>query len=362
MSALAQTRVFISGVFRSGTSLLTRALNAHAEIKAAYQPFTAVFKRWRDCFCDQQVESRFDRDLPMGMEYFPTADFLEWFARDALRLGLDKGDLNDLKRLLRDSLSSADSELPPQVAPHIDALAAGTFADLLDQLFGIIDRCLPQKRARVLGIKEVWCEEFFQPLLSQDRYRVLHIFRDPRAVLASRNSGRYLQSRGGMKYPLLFVAHTWRRSLSFLDRHQGHPRYWHLRYEDLVSDPVASMNAICRFLEVDDDPAMVNPACYTTIGGAPWNPNSTFASARAFNVASIDYWRRSLAAEEIGLLEFLLQREMRTLGYSPTQPLFGLEDFLAYQEDTSAITKWLRCPPFLLSRIQKERELARIKP
>ena len=78
-----------------------------------------------------------------------------------------------------------------------------------------------------------------------------------------------------------------------------------------------------------------------------------------FNTSSIDYWKKVLQPKEIGIIEFLCNCEMKELGYSRVEPKFGLEDFMNFQEDESAIIKWLKKSPYILDAEQKEKELAR---
>ena len=226
-----KTFLFISGIFRSGTTLLTRALAAHPQIKVVYQPFTPVFKIWRNLYFKQILKESFEPDRPMGENCFFSDERLNYFNQHALEVEFNMEDLEEFKQQLKWTMNNDSHERHWAILDYLNELRPGKAKTLLIKFMEIIDRCISKKKASVIGFKEVWCEEFFVPLLSLPGFKVLHIFRDPRSVLASRNTGRYLAFCGGKKYPLLFVARTWRRSCTYWNLNKSKPGYAWLRYE-----------------------------------------------------------------------------------------------------------------------------------
>lgn len=101
--------------------------------------------------------------------------------------------------------------------------------------------------------------------------KIIHMFRDPRAIFASelrRRSAsplrfpyRQLHRTGPLftLYILLQVTYAWLRASNLHFKYEKlYPdRYYLLRFEDLVTDPESSTRELCGFLEVDLQEAML---------------------------------------------------------------------------------------------------------
>jgi Sulfotransferase family len=83
--------------------------------------------------------------------------------------------------------------------------------------------------------------------------RFVHLIRDGRDVMLSR-AGRSARDVAPQR-----VAKRWKNRI-LKARKQGErvPHYLEVRYEDLVSEPEATLRRICEFAELDFDPAMLD--------------------------------------------------------------------------------------------------------
>jgi omega-hydroxy-beta-dihydromenaquinone-9 sulfotransferase len=134
--------------------------------------------------------------------------------------------------------------------------------------------------------------------------RVVHVMRDPRAVLASQKRRYQLRKLGGRNVPLTEVARLWlnyhpitmvrlwlaaTREAMALD---GHPRFSIVRYEDLVLDSRQAVETLCRELGLSFQPAMLD---------VPHWGSSTVrhTSAAGPSRASLEKWREILDGAEI---------------------------------------------------------------
>lgn len=128
--------------------------------------------------------------------------------------------------------------------------------------------------------------------------RIVHAFRDPRAILASEwrriavsNSNNLC---GSLAYGIrslaviAYVTFTWLYAVKLHCRYcTRYPDNYRLsKYEDLVLKPEESVRELCEFVGIPYSEAMLNPA----------SQGSSFSQAResGFNLGAIDRWRQCL--------------------------------------------------------------------
>ena len=160
--------------------------------------------------------------------------------------------------------------------------------------------------------------------------RIVHTVRDPRGVYASRlrraQQGEWgLKARmpwlpGWLVNPLLppiemiYAARSWNAAAKWDRRLPAElgGRYLRIRFEDLVSDPEATVRRVCAFLGVPFVPAMLVD---TDIVG------SSFESDRhartGFDATIADRWRREVGAPARRLLGWATRGDLGRLGYRP---------------------------------------------
>ena len=222
--------VFISGMFRSGTTLMARMLSAHPEIAVASDPSLPLFKFFRS-YLYKKVGIEIPYNYPLEDYYFSRKylDYLDILTHANLSEYIEEGHLP----LLKEEIKKYSEPYAPRVVDKLDYLLGTTFAELLVSLLDIIHDVYMSmgKTPKVVGIKEVWANEFILPLHNTyDNFLFIEIVRDPRAVSASKN----VQDD---KYPWLFLARQWRKLATFTLFHlRKLPREKHLliKYEDLI--------------------------------------------------------------------------------------------------------------------------------
>ena len=130
--------------------------------------------------------------------------------------------------------------------------------------------------------------------------KVIHTFRDPRAIFTSRKKKAEKKKqkvlntvirKTGLVFEIfssLHVITNWRR-VKRLDeqyRQRFPDRYILLKYEDLVCAPKATIQALCQFLGVDYSEAMLQQ----TMVNSSYLPDG----AAGFDGAAADRWREHL--------------------------------------------------------------------
>jgi hypothetical protein len=154
--------------------------------------------------------------------------------------------------------------------------------------------------------------------------KVIHTFRDPRAIFASlrrkgQNRGRWWRG-GGLPvvglvidlYSSLRLILSWHQAVR-LDRRyrRDYPdQYLLLRYEDLVADPASTIPRLCAFVGIEFVDEMLDQT----------TRNSSFRAAdelRGFDVAAVDRWRGLIDPLVIRWFDVWCGRQLRAFGYPP---------------------------------------------
>ncbi|MFP4053517.1 MAG: sulfotransferase family protein [Phycisphaerae bacterium] len=310
--------LFVTGMFRSGTTLLARMLHAHRKMAIASDPFARVYKAFRNAAVLQAGAGGrgFCPDSPLGDYYYcPSARREHMAVRHASLRGTPT-DTTDLPGLRR-QVAGASGPFSPRIAEHLDLLDGANFAELLEQGVQIVRRAYGDADTAVAGCKEVWTTEFVPHVLEAlPDARAIVVVRDPRAVCASNNVTE-------AKYPWIFLTRQWRKLAAIAwqlaqSSPAGQGRVMLLHYEDLIREPEQTARAMCEFIGVDFDPNLVDPRTFVDGAGEPWVQNSSHFDGKAiFNVRSLDKWRSALSEREVACVESVCAPEMRLLGYEP---------------------------------------------
>jgi hypothetical protein len=144
---------------------------------------------------------------------------------------------------------------------------------------------------------------FCVPLLLEwyPNAKIIHTFRDPRAIYASSRTKAARKQYGPAatvwrKLGLIFELYSsiqvilpWLEAIRLHQQYCARypDRYYLSRYEDLVCDPEGSLRRLCAFLEVEFTPEMLRQSVI----------NSSYAPAgqvQGFDATAIDRWREQL--------------------------------------------------------------------
>lgn len=334
--------ILLTGVFRSGTTLLAKLLTFHPRILLATDAYLFYFRQVRNYWYRQKAEGPWDPDEPMADNFLHPN-------HEAAR-AIWQGDLSSAisPEMLAEMPARIDYttiDLHPGLVPKIPSVTGRTFAEyyrnllvLLHEVYGATVRD-PQ----YVGIKMPWLDEFIPALTrSFPAHKAIVIVRDIRAVVASQNSK-------GVTRPLLFYARAWRKSVAcahyFAQHDEFKDRVHVLRYEDLVRAPEESLRGICRFLDVEYEPSMLDVGGNVDETGARWAANTSYETARpGIYPTSIDRWRRSLSEYEARYLEWLCGPEMRLMNYAPIHAPLAMSEILRTSPEPpyETLVDWLQ--------------------
>lgn len=257
---------FIAGEQRSGTTLLSEVLGKHSQV---YIDGYSVGFRLVSCFKD------YNRVLPYNASESQSA-IQSWLIE------------NDYKGRLADLIDYENLEKFPSAKA---AIQDG------------IDSRLSAHAKKVFGDKSPGIHHFMPELLTLiPKTKFIHVVRDGRAVAHSqyKRTGKHVE----------LAAQDWvdgtakgLTNLAWL----GADNYLILKYEDLLSEPENTVRSVCRFLNLDYEPAMT--AIKVTDG------QSDDYVLPSFEVSKIDEYRSGLKDRQLSKIEKIEAPLLKYFGY-----------------------------------------------
>jgi hypothetical protein len=302
--------VFVTGMARSGTTLLDKLLSLHPDAAVASQPLPLLYvwvKRafWessRSNFSPATVAIQYPLNDMFGENYYPPGDLLSFLHTYTLIEPF-------CRRLLEAMIPFAGQYTKPTTPFRVlETYQPSSFYDF------VTDYCrwLEAAPRRVIGSKETTCEEYIPYFLASGA-KVVMLIRDPRDVLTSLNYGNGPRFAGRIK-PHLFNIRQWRKSIAFALAYQSHPHFLTFRYEDLIEHPLAVLNSLCRFLALEPFPTTVAEQEIHT-QDTIWFSNSSHVSSSRITGQSIGRYKQSLPRSVDLFVQATCWRELRCFGY-----------------------------------------------
>jgi hypothetical protein len=287
---MSQEHVFIVGCARSGTSLLRLILSQSERICIAPEThyirrFTSIGRRGSKGsgnLADEQNLERMIDSMYSGRQAAQSS-YWRWLQRS-----VDRQSFRERVRAL-DGTEQAIFELLMQV--YAEKTKGGTAGDLL----------LGEKTPSHFNHIPTLLEWF-------PGARIIHTFRDPRAILISELKKMQKKGREGPKrmlrsvpdwmleplelpFELVHTTHSWLNAAHWhtycAERYPEN--YTLVRFEDLVTEPEQQIRRLCRFLNTPFEPAMVREV--RVIGSSYQEQHR---GATGFDRGALYRWKASL--------------------------------------------------------------------
>jgi hypothetical protein len=269
---------FITGMGRSGTTLLEKLLESHPQMDMFYQPFVNEFVSAKKVFLKKIMDERYYvlNDSPLNSKY-TSKEFNQFLEGENFNLN-------------------------------------SRYVNFLSLYTGKLDERSKKNNVQVQGSKEILCEEFIE-YFTKNNIKSCLVIRDPRDVIASANypkGEKYL----GTKKPTLFLLRLWRKSVEFLDLHKNNENLYHIRYEDLVASPYQYLDYITSFLKLESFDNDYFSDGIKDKNGNLWSSNSSSESKVSFiSEKSVGRYSVLLSLNEIAYIEAICHKEMKQHGY-----------------------------------------------
>jgi hypothetical protein len=332
--------VFITGMFRSGTTLLARMFNAHSRIACASDPMRPLFNSFRYTIAEEEYKRTHSRSDPLDDYFLSNTGLLRKILKADFEVALEE-DTRELFQAVKERAMPFSGLWAASLDSHLDF---GTYRDFM--VYGLDHICAVYRGNKKIGItafKEVWSNEFIPAFITSFAgAKAVVLIRDPRAVTASNMAS-------GGKYPLFFLIRQWRK-LAFLADYLK--KEWAgevhlLKYEDLVEDPEAEVRKLCRFVGVPFEEELLDITNFADGDNKRWRQNTNYGyrTEQRINRDSLDRWRKALKRPELLEIELIARDWMENFDYAPLYPLNALlgSHFSEYRRwPSSELSQWIR--------------------
>ena len=341
---------FITGFLRSGTTLIEKLVHALPGACVGPQPFPFLYYDAKRAFL--RTRGIEDAHYPLG----------HLFGEDRYRPEDFAAFLSGY-RLTRDGVVASFAAMRgysgwqlPAMADRALYVGEGSFAEVYRALCDGLPSILGRDDSRLLGAKEVFCEEFVPYFLSEGISVVL-VLRDVRDVVASLKFGQG-RNYGDPGLPLLHIVRQWRKSVAFALELAGVPGFRVVRYEKLVASAQRQVDELAR--ELGCSPA--TPGALDRLrdqDGRAWEGNSSFAPVQGVSRDPVGRFAGTLPATWLAAVESLCGPEMAAIGLEPaSQP--GREGMAATLERVAQETNLVGPGTPLAAEVDAECQRARM--
>lgn len=289
--------IFVTGASRSGTTMLARVFSKHSMIHSSNELhyFGDVFDTGSEQLSDSQLTEMAANLIAREID------------------GIWRALVDDS---IRERARSIVSSLEPE-----DKNGFALFAKVMEN---ICDE----------SGKSIACDHtprnifYAARLLDQlPNARVIHMVRDPRAVLASQKhrwKRRWLDSvriplREALRNRVAFHPFTttrlWAKATHQAVALSEHPRFMAVKFEDLINDPDTQLKTLCEFLGIPLEDALYD----VQVMGS--SHNTSRLSEHKFDRETLQRWRSSLRDDEIVACEKRAASLMRDFDYRPVSDI-----------------------------------------
>lgn len=323
--------IFVTGMARSGTSLLDKLISTLEGVQLYSQPLPLLFS---------QVKSNFLKTYSCAGHY-PLNDLSFENAIDPERwhdylLGLE------ISKSTLSTILASNDQYSGNYAPSGDpslflsGYRAGSFSSVvstyLEQKKGIRD-------SDFLGLKETWAEEYIPYFLSQG-WKTFLIVRDIRDVVSSLHYGAG-NDFAGLQRPLLYLVRSWRKSVAFYHQYRYHPNVFVLRYEDVVARPQKVIAEVADFLD-RPRPQLDGKQMRIDLRNPDdnlWLANSSFGTFSGISDSRVGMFQQTLSDDECAVIENLCFFEMLSLGYQAPDKVCRFNQWLDDYQSTELVER-----------------------
>ena len=284
--------IFITGMYRAGTTLLSRMLNSHPKLSITYDNIhfmRFIYNKYNPLNLDNA--KRCIEDLVRRVE---NRYGLILSKRDMLHelYKFDKLEYSDLYNLIMNEVCLKDGD--KSIWGEKTNVAWGTIPNFLEMF--------PKGKC------------FF-------------IVRDPRDVLCSFKKmtntpwPSYLDS--------IFASLDALQKATEYKNSYSKESIFVIQYEDLVLNPQKYAIEMCEFMGIKFSPNMLDTNSFDNILGGKWTANTSYeVEMKGISDISVNKWKKIIKNEELLLLEAILNGEMSKFNYTPSKSKFSVSDIL----------------------------------
>ncbi len=272
--------IFITGVYRTGTTLISRILNNHSDLSITYD--SVHFMRFS-----------FNKYNPVHKPSNFSSLVNEIQTRLEKRWNINLDSKKIINKLEKSS--------------HINY--AEVYHTIMSNLL------LDNTTAKRWGEKTNMCWGKIPDFLKMfPKGKTILVVRDPRDVLISYKN---MTTEPGLRYlDAVFALLGSFQSVDKFLHELSKDNFYLLKYEDLIRDAESVIQNLSKFLEIDFTPSMLDSKQFKDKIGNKWEGNSSFdKSIRGISHDAIGRWKSRISKVELYFVEMVLREQMLKLDY-----------------------------------------------
>tara|TARA_B100000886_G_scaffold240274_1_gene168509 strand:- start:4440 stop:5504 length:1065 start_codon:yes stop_codon:yes gene_type:complete len=290
--------LFIQGMYRSGTTTFSKILSNHPELVIKNDTLFPLFKN---------IKSKVEFNLGENKSVYISDYFLKnQNIFDAIQKFNLKENIFKKKKLKKEIINYVKN-YSPELKKKINDLNYSTYYKLIVSFFDILKR---EKEVNVLGIKEVWTNEFYKPLKNYfPKAKFIFIIRNPKGIIASSLKDK------NSNYKIYFLIKQWRK-IAYLSHYYNKKNTILVKYENLIKQNKKTLHDIGSYLNLKNK--NFDEAIRLTKVKSNWFQNSSFKTYGKgyFNKSSVENWKNYLNKSEKKIINILCYPEMKLLNYN----------------------------------------------
>ncbi|ANQ50222.2 sulfotransferase [Flammeovirga sp. MY04] len=293
--------LFITGMGRSGTTLLDKILSNHPHINILSQPLPLLHTELSKRF----IKQKYDEDL-----YY------------ALNKDYDNNYKIDFNNFLKNNIISNSfldnvflkmKGYSGQYTSFDKVNLINTNNTFIDIYKKTIKQLTRNGDNIYIGSKEIFCESFI-PFFTDNNIKCIGIIRDPRDIIASVNYPKKEKFLGAKK-PTLFLVRSWLKSFNYFKSIYSE-NFIFLKYEDLIKNTEKTLSEITTYLNLTKFNTDFHKTNLKDQNGKEWSSNtSNEKSTSNISSESIGTYKMKLPKKEIEYIEALCYDQLKELGY-----------------------------------------------
>lgn len=272
--------IFITGIYRSGTTLISRILDNHPDLNITYD--SVHFMRFS-----------FEQYNPINNESNYTNLIQEIETRLSKRWKIEVNSKEIIKKIKNEEINYAQ-----------------VYSAIMSELL------LDNSNAKRWGEKTNMCWRKIPDFLEMFHDgKTIVMIRDPRDVLISFKN---MTTEPGLRYLDSIFASL--DSFQYTKKFQNElsPKNFEIiKFEDLVNNPKKIIKNLCKFLEIEFKDTMLDSTQFKDKSKNKWEGNSAF-NKKIIGISkdTVGRWKNQISKIELYFLEMILQEQMINFGYS----------------------------------------------
>lgn len=303
------------GNTRSGTTLLTKLLDAAPNFRCLEQPMPQLFALYKRHFLTDSGQEQTPLLYPhyQDDEGYSASDVAAYLNRKKL----------PFSALLEALSTESSSHLQALHLPKLSGQPDMTLSEAYRALLSAQPHC--DDEAQHIGSKHILVEECAVPML-QAGIKTIFIIRDPRDVIVSSHFGRGADFIGA-PLPLLYSLRNWRKSVTMaLEAGKQHGALVVL-YEDCCRQPLQTLSRVMAYLKTDSAPKVTPEMSLEDLSktiavmNEKWQGNSSFGAVQGISTDQLGRYKKQLPDPLQRQIEAICGPEMVKLGYLDRQAL-----------------------------------------